>query len=203
MSPTGTFEIAPSGRARCRGCGRAIAKGEIRFGERMPNPFGDGEMTLWFHPRCAAYKRPEPFLDALSSDTTHSGELSGRESLIDAARCGAAHRRLPRLSGAERAPSGRARCRSCRTLIDKQSWRFSLVYYEEGRFEPAGFIHAGCAPDYFETTVVTESATPLVEGGELLVERAAHFSQLDDADRLALAEAVAGGGPSTSPVALP
>ena len=48
------FEPAPTGRAKCRGCGRAIAKGELRFGERLPNPFAEGEMTLWFHPLCAA-----------------------------------------------------------------------------------------------------------------------------------------------------
>ena len=40
------IEPASSGRAKCRGCGRAIAKGELRLGERLPNPFTDeGEMT--------------------------------------------------------------------------------------------------------------------------------------------------------------
>ena len=32
-------------------------RGELRFGERLPNPFAEGEMTVWFHPLCAAYKR--------------------------------------------------------------------------------------------------------------------------------------------------
>ncbi|MGH7341280.1 MAG: PARP-type zinc finger-containing protein, partial [Candidatus Rokuibacteriota bacterium] len=59
------FETASSGRAKCRGCAQPIAKGDLRFGERLPNPFGEGEMTLWFHPICAAYKRPEPILEAL------------------------------------------------------------------------------------------------------------------------------------------
>jgi hypothetical protein len=31
------FEPAPSGRAECRGCGRRIQRGELRFGERLPN----------------------------------------------------------------------------------------------------------------------------------------------------------------------
>ena len=53
------IEKAPSGRARCRGCGRAIAKGEPRLGERLPNPFAEERlMTLWFHLRCGAFKRP-------------------------------------------------------------------------------------------------------------------------------------------------
>ena len=50
------FEEASSGRSKCRGCGVPIAKGELRFGERLPNPFGEGEVTHWFHPMCAAWK---------------------------------------------------------------------------------------------------------------------------------------------------
>jgi hypothetical protein len=70
------------------------------------------------------------------------------------AKRGIAHRRLPRANGAERSPSGRASCRSCRSNIDKGAWRISLVFYEEGRFAPAGFIHARCALSYFETSDV-------------------------------------------------
>ena len=62
-----TFEPAASGRSKCRGCGRAIGRGELRFGERLANPFAEGaEMTLWFHPLCAAYKRPESMLEAIA-----------------------------------------------------------------------------------------------------------------------------------------
>ena len=61
------FEPAATGRSKCRGCGERIAAGELRFGETMPNPFADGETTLWFHPECGAYKRPEPFLEALAA----------------------------------------------------------------------------------------------------------------------------------------
>ena len=57
------LEPASSGRAKCRGCGVAIKKGELRLGERLPNPFAEGEMTHWYHPVCAAYKRPETFLE--------------------------------------------------------------------------------------------------------------------------------------------
>jgi len=62
---THVIEPAKTGRAKCRGCDRPIAKDELRFGERVANAFGDGETTLWFHLQCAAYKRPEPFLEAL------------------------------------------------------------------------------------------------------------------------------------------
>lgn len=154
------IEPASTGRARCRGCDQKIGKGVLRFGERQPNAFGDGEMTLWFHLRCAAYKRPEPFLEALSSHPAAGREpgetIPDRDELRAAAEHGVAHRRLPRVDGADRAPTGRARCRSCREPIGKQSWRIALVFFEEYRFQPSGFIHAGCAQDYLGTTGLTE-----------------------------------------------
>jgi len=108
-------------------------------------------MTHWFHIDCAAYKRPEPFLETLQ---TRAEALDGAEPLESEARRGIAHRRLPRINGAEREPSGRAECRSCRGTIEKGAWRIPLVYYESGRFAPSGFIHARCAGAYFETTDV-------------------------------------------------
>ena len=72
------------------------------------------------------------------------------------ARGGLERRRLPRVNGAERASSGRAECRSCHLAIDKGAWRVSLVYYEDGRFAPSGFIHARCAQAYFETTDILD-----------------------------------------------
>jgi hypothetical protein len=142
------FQPASSGRSKCRGCGRPIQQGELRFGERLPNPFGDGEMTLWFHPACAAYKRPEPFLQALAESPPDGPD---REGLERAARGSLAQHRLPRIDGAERAPSGQARCRSCRQRIERGSWRIRLVFYEEGRFSPGGYVHLGCRRAYFET----------------------------------------------------
>ena len=165
------FELASSGRAKCRGCEQKIDKGALRFGERQPNSFGEGEMTLWFHPRCAAFKRPEPFLEALKAPSADGAEqetadapVPVAEFVVDdaletAAQAGIAHRRLPRLNGADRAPTGRARCRSCRELIDKDTWRIGLVFFEEYRFQPAGYIHAGCAAAYFETLDIIERVT--------------------------------------------
>ena len=97
------FERASSARSKCRGCGQPIAKGELRFGERLPNPFAEGEMTLWFHPACAAYKRPEPLLEALGETREH---VPDREKLERAARASLTHRRVPRIDGAERALGG-------------------------------------------------------------------------------------------------
>ena len=177
------IERAASGRAKCRGCGQPVGAGEWRFGERLPNPFAEGEMTHWFHLECGALKRPESFLAALE---THGEPLEGSERLASEARLGIVHPRLARIDGAGRAPSGRATCRSCRVAIDKGAWRIGLVYFESesGRFEPAGFIHVRCAGPYFETADV--------------LDRLKHFTRgLSDADiRELRAELEAPGPPS-------
>ena len=148
-----SFELASSGRARCRGCGQPIGKGELRLGDRLPNPFADGEMTHWFHPVCAAYKRPEPLLEALGAAPP---ELRDRERLERVARRGIAHPRVPRIDGAEHAPTSQAKCRHCHEPINRGDWRIRLVFHQDGRFEPAGFIHVACRAAYFETPDVLD-----------------------------------------------
>ncbi len=150
-----TIEPAASGRAKCRGCGEKISKDELRLGARLPNPFVEGELTLWFHLACGAYKRPEPYLEA-ARNTTET--IDNSEWLETEAKRSLEYERLPRLNGADRAPTGRARCRSCRELIEKGVWRISVVYYDEteGRFEPSGYIHPKCAKNYFGTTDVVD-----------------------------------------------
>jgi len=148
------IERAPSGRAKCRGCEGKIAAGDLRFGERLPNPFAEGEnveMTHWFHLRCAAFRRPEAFLEGLAASPE---TIDSRTELEREAQLGVAHRRVPRVSTAERAPTGRATCRACKTLIEKGAWRIALVFYEEGRFVASGFMHAKCVAAYLETTAV-------------------------------------------------
>ena len=169
------FEPAASGRAKCRGCGRPLPKGELRFGERLPNPFAEGEMTHWFHPACAAYKRPEPLLQGLEE----ARDVDGREDLERAARKSLAHRRRARIDGAERAPSGQAKCRHCHEPIPRGEWRIRLVFYEEGTFSASGFVHLACREAYFET-------------GDIL-EQLLHFSRgLGADDRAELARAFGG-----------
>lgn len=174
-----TIEPAASGRAKCRGCGKSIAKGELRFGERLPNPYAEGgDMTLWFHLRCGAYKRPAAMLEILAE---HAGELADRAELLAIAEAGVEHERLPRADGAERDPSGRAKCRSCKEAIEKGSWRIRLVWFEEedGRFQPSGFLHAACAETYLGTADV--------------VDRLVHYRPLPDPDVIELRSALAAG----------
>lgn len=152
------FETAPTGRSRCRGCARLIERGELRFGERVPNLFAEGETTLWFHPLCAAYKRPQPLLDTLEQA---SEGVPDRENLERTALASVAHPRVSRIDGAERAPSSQAKCRHCRELIERGSWRIRIVFYEEGRFLPGGYIHLGCRKGYFETDELADAILQL------------------------------------------
>jgi hypothetical protein len=175
------IEVAPSARSKCRGCGQRIDKAELRFGERLPNPFADGDMTHWYHPRCAAYKRPDA-LETIIDETRQPQDEVERQRAIVAV--GLAHRRLSRADGAERASSGRARCRHCRETIDKDAWRIRLKFYEDGMFNPSGNIHLTCADMYFELagepSVASAVGLPTENAG--LAERLAHFSELSETD---------------------
>ena len=149
-----SFELAASGRAKCRGCGRPIARGDLRFGERLANPFAESaEMTIWFHPVCAAYKRPEPLLETLADAPEN---VVDRERLERIASDGLTHRRLPRIDGAEPSPSGQAKCRSCQQPIARGAWRIRLAFFEEGRFSPGGYVHLDCRKAYFETDEILD-----------------------------------------------
>ena len=168
------FEPAASGRSKCRGCRQPLAKGELRFGEALPNPFGEGEVTHWFHPVCAAYKRPEALRDALAG----APELAGAEALQALADASLAQPRLARIDGGERAPSSQARCRHCKEPIEKGAWRIRLVFHEEGTFSPGGFVHLACREAYFGRADIA---------GQVL-----HFSgALEPAERDALRAALA------------
>lgn len=168
------FEPATTGRSKCRGCAQPIQRGELRFGERAPNAFGEGDTTLWFHPLCAAYKRPEPLLETLAET---AADVPDRQTLERAAQASLAHKRLQRIDAAERSPTGQAMCRSCHEPVTKGSWRIRVVFYEEGRFGPGGFVHLACRKVYFETD-------------EEILDQVLHFSPaLSETDRQELIRA--------------
>jgi hypothetical protein len=140
------IERAATGRAKCRACGQAIARGDERFGEALPSAYGEGESLFWFHLPCAACARPEALLPVLGQSSLAMRERRQLETLAQA---GVLQGRLCRILRAERASSGRARCRHCRELIEQSAWRLSLHIFEEGRFTPIGTIHASCSVGYF------------------------------------------------------
>ncbi|HSF14290.1 MAG TPA: hypothetical protein VLK65_01910 [Vicinamibacteria bacterium] len=161
-----SIEAAASGRAKCRGCGRPITRGDLRLGARLPNPFdAENELTLWFHLLCGAYTRPDAFLEA-ASETKEP--LIERDKLESQAKLGLEHPRLPRLRSVERARTGRSTCRSCREAIPKDAWRIALTFYDEveGRFSPGGFLHINCAKEYFGTAQIVDRLTHFTAGLE-------------------------------------
>jgi hypothetical protein len=187
---TDTFQIAPTGRARCRACGAAIAKGALRFGEALESAYGEGDATTyyWFHPRCAAHRRPEKFAALVRGSASAGGPPAGLPSevstqlpdggaLLAEADEGIAHERLARIAGAEVAPSGRARCRHCKELIAQGVWRVRLsAFAQSGFFEPLGFVHAGCTRGYFGVPSIRarlEQSAPDVDPATLALAVAA------------------------------
>ncbi len=178
------IERASTGRAKCRACGQAIARGDERFGEALPNAYGDGDAMFWFHVPCAACARPEGLLPVLEQSSVSGKERARLEEL---ARAGVAQGRLCRILRAERASSGRARCRHCRELIEQGAWRISLQIFEEGRFTPVGTIHASCGVGYFGSepplerfTLPNNQLSPdeLAQVARLMRDGAAHSVQL-------------------------
>jgi hypothetical protein len=144
------IEQAKTGRARCRGCRNAIAKGELRFGEEAPNDFdpeGGGTSMRWFHLKCAAEHRPALLREALSA---HTGDIPERADL-EARMAKAEASAPPPYPYAERAATGRSKCGACSEAIEKGAFR---VAYEREidtgmmtRKGP-GYLHTGCAPDF-------------------------------------------------------
>ncbi len=139
------IEVAASGRARCRACRGAIAKGDERFAEAAPNPVAEGESQHYYHLRCAAERRAKTFSALLASLDASRSDL---EELTSATALALAHHRLERLGARERAKSARANCRQCRALIEKDAWRVALQPIEDGRLGAWGFVHLDCVADY-------------------------------------------------------
>jgi len=144
------LDTAPTGRARCRACRKVIAKGEWRLGQKAPNPYGEGDITFYFHPICGAAKLPEVMLEALGEADR---PVPGAEQYRRLADLASAHRRLPRLGRIEVAPTGRARCRHCRQVIDKGSRRMALEVVDNGMLDSWGYLHLGCVQAYVEGEV--------------------------------------------------
>jgi hypothetical protein len=163
------LEVASSGRAKCRACGEKIDKGILRYGEALASGYGEGDAAslFWFHPLCAALRRPEKFARIVRSSDASAG-LPDRDHLLAVADEGLAHPKLERVAGVEQASSGRARCRQCQELIAQGTWRVRLsTFGETGFFDPLGFVHAACVPAYFEVPSVKARLSLVAPGLDL------------------------------------
>ena len=137
------IEPAATGRATCRRCQEKIEKGVLRFGERVPNAFGEGEATYWFHLPCAAEKVPDRLRAALDA---FAGEVAERAALDRVIAEGVDNPALVMVKQAERAPTGRARCQECHEKIEKDALRVALERDAEvASMAQTSYVHARCA----------------------------------------------------------
>jgi hypothetical protein len=144
-------ELAPSGRARCRGCKEGIAKGSVRFAEEFQNPFSDdGGMGLrYWHLPCAAIKLANELAAAIAAyegPPLPTLDRPALDALIEQ------HLR-PDAPYAERAGSGRAHCRACDVTIKKGELRVAFERVFESPMGPQkgfAYAHPGCLGKYLD-----------------------------------------------------
>jgi hypothetical protein len=148
------IEEAKSGRASCRTCKKAIAKGELRFGEEAPSAFGDAPSLRWYHLACAADRLPAELKEVLAH---YPHEVPDRavleQRMADALAHG--HAKPGGLPYADKAPTGRARCQQCQQPIEKDSLRVAFEReIETGMMvtRGAGYLHPACVPAWLEAT---------------------------------------------------
>jgi hypothetical protein len=158
------IEEAKSGRASCRTCKKAIAKGELRFGEEAANAFGDQPSMRWHHLACAAERLPAELKEVLDH---HPGDVPDRagleKTMADALAKGRA--KPGGFPYADKAPTGRARCMQCQQAIEKDSLRVAVEReIDTGAMvtRGAGYMHPGCVAAHIEATGGDKAA--LVEG---------------------------------------
>jgi len=146
------IEEAKSGRAKCRKCKSAIAKGDLRFGHEVVNAFSpDGEMThQWYHLGCAAEKLPVELGQAVAE---FEGEIPDRAELEKKMAAGKKKAKPSKYPYAEKAPSGRSTCVECGEKIAKGEYRVAVEReIDTGSFTTsgAGYLHPMCALDHVE-----------------------------------------------------
>lgn len=145
-----TIEVAKTGRAGCRACKTPIPKGDLRFGEEVPNAFSaSGEMSYqWYHLPCAALKKPTQLKQALAAFT---GEVPNKAELEKTLEESAKKQKPSAFPYAERASTGRSRCQQCEEPIQKGALRVAVereVETSSFRTAGAGYLHPECAKEY-------------------------------------------------------
>jgi hypothetical protein len=147
------IEEAKTGRSKCGVCREAIAKGELRLGEEVPNAFAEGEMTYkWHHLLCAAKKRPAALTAALADykGTIPNKAEVDKELSSSSAKVAATPTEFPY---ADRAPTGRAKCIVCEETIEKGTFRIAIereIEVNGMMRKGAGYMHPKCSVDQID-----------------------------------------------------
>jgi hypothetical protein len=170
-------EVAPSGRASCRGCKKTIGKGELRFGEEFASPYSEeGGMSFrYWHLACAATKMANELAEALSA---YDGPPIEQRAELDAV---IAEHTRPSMPYAERASTGRARCRSCEQGIPKGALRIAFERVYDGPMGPqkvAVYVHPKCVAGYLAREKEAGGTPP--EMAELVRALRAHSKLPED-----------------------
>ena len=171
------IDVAPSGRARCRGCKEPIAKGATRFAEEYNSPYSEegGLSFRYWHLQCAAKPLANELGEALAA---YPGPIDDRPSLEALV---AEHARSPMPFG-ERASTGRARCRACDENIAKGDLRIAFERTYEtpmGIQKAAAYAHPRCLARYLARE--SEHGREATRMDDLLVQLRAN-SKLTEAD---------------------
>jgi hypothetical protein len=141
------IENARSSRSKCRTCRRKIDKDTLRIGVLLEGPYGTG--YLWHHLNCAAKRRFDDVAEAYKQSAwapeLKVPELAQLEKLKeDAEQKRADKKEAP---WAERAKTGRSKCKHCDEPIAKDSWRVILdrmvEFFGQERRGPVN-IHPHC-----------------------------------------------------------
>jgi len=141
-------DLAPTGRASCRGCKQPIAKDTPRFAEEFQSPYSEegGTSFRYWHLPCAATKLANELAPALA---TFDGPVPDRAAI----EASIAEHLRPEMPYAERAGSGRARCRACDVTIKKGELRVAFERVYDAPMGPqagAAYAHPTCVVRYLE-----------------------------------------------------
>jgi poly [ADP-ribose] polymerase len=174
------IEAAKTSRASCRTCKKPITKGELRFGEEVPNAFAPGEMTYnWHHLPCAAQKKPSALKQALEANGI---EVPNKDELLQTIQVSAKSEKPSTLPYAEHAPTARALCPRCGGKIEKGDVRVAIpAEADAGAFMSTAprYVHPGCAAEQTGEDPV-----------ELFEKIKANSLNLDESELKSLAEAM-------------
>jgi hypothetical protein len=159
-----TIEAASTGRASCRYCREKIEKGALRFGERVPSQYGEGEQTQWYHLTCAAERLPAKLGAALAE---FSGDVPDRETIEAAVENGKENEKLALVQRIDQAPTARAKCQQCHEAIDKGELRVGVDRDQEGMMPTTSYLHLRCAAAYLGEAGLKAKLERLARGAGL------------------------------------